>query len=303
MSEMLKSALVVADRAEAIEELCSGAAALAGTVYLAYTGKKENAVNAKTAYWFGDEGVSFVNCVNDIVALAKDLAVELVICAPSRNGRLAAAVIGASFGVSVLSDCTSLTMEGGQLTAKRMVYGGAAVKTERPGSAVAVACPAEGCFQAAECAPAAEIVDKTGSGSVKLVEKRSKEVRSKSITAAKNVVGVGRGLSSEDNLPLVQALAKAIEGELGCTRPVAEEYKWLPSELNIGISGVTIKPNLYIACGISGQIQHLVGINDSRVIAAINRDENAPIFSACDIGIVGDVTTVIPELLKKFEQS
>lgn len=302
MSDKLRSALVVADRPEAIAELCTGAAGLADIVYLAYTGKKDCSVNVQTAYWFGDENVSFVNCTKDIAALAKELAVELVLCAPSRNGRLAAAVIGSSFGTSVMSDCTSLCIEDGQLTAKRMVYGGAAVKTERPAAFPAVACPAEGCFQAAEGSAAGQVLEMSATGNAVLVERRAKEVRSKSITAAKNVVGVGRGLSSEDNMPLVQALAKAVEGELGCTRPVAEEYKWLPSELNIGISGVTIKPNLYIACGISGQIQHLVGINESRVIAAINRDENAPIFSACDIGIVGDVTTVIPELLKKFEQ-
>lgn len=302
MSVKVKTALVVADKRDAIEKLTAGAATLAETVYLAYTGKKEDGINAKTAYWLGEED-TFVNCTGRIAELAAELEAELVLCAPTRNGRLAAAVIAAKNRVSVLSDCSSLKIEDGRAVSTRMVYGGAAVKTERPLGNFVVACPAEGAFEAGAAEAAAEIVELKAEGSAKLVERRRKEVRSKSITAAKNVVGIGRGMGSEENVAMAQALAKAIEGEVGCTRPVAEEYKWLPSELNIGVSGVTIKPNLYVACGISGQIQHLVGISESKVIAAINKDEKAPIFSACDIGIVGDVTAIIPELVKKFEQA
>lgn len=303
MSEKVKTALVVADRREAIRELTSGAAHFAETVFLAYIGSREDAVNAHKAYRLGDESASFVNCVDSIAELVKQVNADIVICAPNRNGSLAAAVVAARHGVSVLSDCTSLKIADGKVIGTRMVFGGTAVKTECSKSGFAVVCPSEGSFEAEVAVPVEAVEDVSASNRVELVEKRSKETRSRSISAAKNVVGVGRGIGSEENIVLAQALAKAIDGEVGCTRPVAEEYKWLPSEVNVGISGATIRPNLYIACGISGQIQHMVGINESRVIAAINKDENAPIFSSCDIGIVGNAALIIPELIKKIEQS
>lgn len=303
MSKSFQTAFVIADSRESIAELTSGASELAASVILAYTGNRDDAVNADVAYWLDTENNSFVNYLGNIAELVTASNANLIICSPSRNGRLAAAFVAAKGRVSVLSDCTSIKETDGRIEVCRMTYGGAAVKTERSKGSFVVLCPAEGLFEANDNIPAGKIIAVEASGSAGFVEKRSKEVRKKSITAAKNIVGVGRGLGSEDNLPLAMRLAKAIDGEVGCTRPVAEENNWLPRECNIGISGAIVKPNLYIACGISGQIQHLVGINDSRVIAAINRDKNAPIFSACDIGIVGDVSTVIPELLKKLEQS
>ena len=121
------------------------------------------------------------------------------------------------------------------------------------------------------------------------------------MTSAKTVIGVGRGLSSGERLPLIRELAAALEAEIGCTRPVAEENGWLTREHNIGISGAAIRPNLYLALGISGQIQHMVGVNEARTIAAVNKDENAPIFKSCDIGIVGDLAQILPELIKRFK--
>ena len=122
------------------------------------------------------------------------------------------------------------------------------------------------------------------------------------LAAAKVVVGVGRGLEREENLSLARDLAAAIGGEVGCSRPVAEGEKWMPRETYIGVSGVMIKPELYIACGISGQVQHMAGVNQSRVIVAINKDKSAPIFKQCDYGIVGDLSVVLPALTKKFGQ-
>jgi electron transfer flavoprotein alpha subunit len=83
---------------------------------------------------------------------------------------------------------------------------------------------------------------------------------------------------------------------------VAEEEKWMPKEAYIGVSGVMIKPELYIACGISGQVQHMTGVNQARIIIAVNKDSSAPIFEKCDYGIVGDLNTVLPALIQKLKQ-
>ena len=113
--------------------------------------------------------------------------------------------------------------------------------------------------------------------------------------AAQRIVGVGRGIKDAANLPLVQELATALGAELGASRPICDNG-WLPMERQIGSSGQTIAPKLYIALGISGAIQHLVGIKGSQCVVAINKDPDAPIFEAADYGIVGDLMEVVPAL-------
>ena len=113
--------------------------------------------------------------------------------------------------------------------------------------------------------------------------------------AAQRIVGVGRGIKDAANLPLVQELATALGAELGASRPICD-FGWLAMERQIGSSGQTIAPKLYIALGISGAIQHLVGIKGSQCVVAINKDPDAPIFEAADYGIVGDLMEVVPAL-------
>jgi electron transfer flavoprotein alpha subunit len=113
--------------------------------------------------------------------------------------------------------------------------------------------------------------------------------------AAQRIVGVGRGIKDAANLPMIQALATALGAELGASRPICD-LGWLAMERQIGSSGQTIAPKLYFALGISGAIQHLVGIKGSQCIVAINKDPNAPIFEAADYGIIGDLMEVVPAL-------
>ena len=114
--------------------------------------------------------------------------------------------------------------------------------------------------------------------------------------AAPRVVGIGRGLRAREDLSLVEALAEAAGAELACSRPLAEEHDWLAKERYIGISGQHVAPDLYVAIGISGQLQHMAGVRGAPTIVAINSDENAPIFAEADYGIVGDLYTVVPAL-------
>jgi len=117
------------------------------------------------------------------------------------------------------------------------------------------------------------------------------------LTAAPVIVSVGRGIREQDNIPLVQALADALGAELAASRPICDAG-WLPMERQVGSSGQTVSPRLYLAVGISGAIQHLVGIKGSRTVIAINKDENAPIFEVADYGVAGDLFEIVPALTK-----
>ena len=121
------------------------------------------------------------------------------------------------------------------------------------------------------------------------------------LASSKRVVGIGMGLAKQEDLALIQNLASSLDAGIGCTRGIAEERHWLSPEQYLGLSGLSISPELYLAVGISGQVQHLAGIRDSKVIVAIDKDENAAIFKAADYGIVGDLYEVVPALIKSLQ--
>ena len=120
------------------------------------------------------------------------------------------------------------------------------------------------------------------------------------LVAAKRIVDVGRGLAAEEDLEMCRNLAKALDAEVGCSRPVAENNKWMPKSSYMGITGVQVKPELLLALGVSGQVQHIGGINKSKVIVAINKDKAAPIFKNADFGLVGDMYKIVPALIEKL---
>jgi electron transfer flavoprotein alpha subunit len=117
------------------------------------------------------------------------------------------------------------------------------------------------------------------------------------LASAAVIVSVGRGIREQGNLPLVQALADALGAELAASRPICDAG-WLPMERQVGSSGQTVSPKLYLAVGISGAIQHLVGMKGSKTVIAINKDEHAPIFEVADYGVVGDLFEIVPALTK-----
>jgi electron transfer flavoprotein alpha subunit len=119
--------------------------------------------------------------------------------------------------------------------------------------------------------------------------------------AAELIVSVGRGIKEQENIALVQELATALGAELAASRPICDAG-WLPMERQVGSSGQTVAPKMYMAIGISGAIQHLVGMKGARTIVAINKDANAPIFEVADYGIVGDLFQVVPELIAALKK-
>jgi electron transfer flavoprotein alpha subunit len=122
------------------------------------------------------------------------------------------------------------------------------------------------------------------------------------LTEAPILVSVGRGIKAPENIPLAEKLAKLLGGEVSASRPICDEG-WLPMDRQIGSSGQTVAPKLYLALGISGAIQHVVGMKGSRTIAAINKDQNAPIFEIADYGIVGDLFEIVPALIEELEKN
>jgi electron transfer flavoprotein alpha subunit len=126
--------------------------------------------------------------------------------------------------------------------------------------------------------------------------------RAVDLTAAEIIVSVGRGIKEAENIPVVQKLADALGGELAASRPICDNG-WLPMERQVGSSGQTVSPKLYLAVGISGAIQHLVGMKGSKTIVAINKDPEAPIFEVADYGIVGDLFQVVPALIEEIKKA
>lgn len=126
--------------------------------------------------------------------------------------------------------------------------------------------------------------------------------RAVDLTAADIIVSVGRGIKEKENIPVVEELAKALGGELAASRPICDAG-WLPMERQVGSSGQTVSPKVYLAVGISGAIQHLVGMKGAKTIVAINKDANAPIFEVADYGIVGDLFEVVPALVEEVKKA
>jgi electron transfer flavoprotein alpha subunit len=122
------------------------------------------------------------------------------------------------------------------------------------------------------------------------------------LTKAEIIVAVGRGIGNEDQIHIAAELADALGGVLACSRPVVD-VGWLPRERQVGASGKTVTPKVYLACGISGAIQHLTGMRDSNRIIAINKDPNAPIFQVAHIGVVGDLFEIVPALTKAAKEN
>ncbi len=131
---------------------------------------------------------------------------------------------------------------------------------------------------------------------VKLVSSKPIEKSGVDLGKADVVVAAGRGFAEESELDLARALCEKLGAGLGCSRPLTEGVDWLPTETYVGVSGLMLSPKVYVACGISGQMQHMVGCNRAGTMFAINKDKNAPVFKQCDFGLVGDIKDVLPAL-------
>jgi electron transfer flavoprotein alpha subunit len=220
--------------------------------------------------------------------------------------------LAAMLGKGMIGDCVGYRHEGGKLIfVRQMFQGKTAADVTFQGASPWFASFQAGAFRADLLAP-----HPSGKAPVNAVTVALKpeQIRTKpldlfkeaksavDLTQAPLIVAIGRGIKAPENIPLAEALAKALGAEIAASRPICDEG-WLPMERQIGSSGQTVAPKLYLALGISGAIQHVVGMKGARTIVAINKDQNAPIFEIADYGVVGDIFEIMPALTEALEKA
>lgn len=297
--------LCFAESAAAMAELLAGArgAAADGKVHAVMAGADGASLIAAGADVVHDLSTPDTNpgtLAKGLAALATSAGVNVVLISATKRGKSFAGLVASHFDAPYAAEISALKFEGGKPVATRMLLSGntngvlsydherlVATANPKTWEPLAVDSGRTGETQAASF--------EAGS-TVTLVKVHAHEGEALNLSAAKIVVGAGRGIKKKEDLSLITDLAASLGGAVGCSRPIAADLKWLGEEHWIGLSGNEIKPRLYVACGISGQIQHLTGCRGSKTIVAINTDEDAPIFENADYGIVGDVYDVLPKL-------
>lgn len=238
-----------------------------------------------------------VDCISSLLDQYKP---DIFLIGGTKLGREVAPRIAQKLGVACASDCIEFSLEQERLTVKRYVLGGRFIATQRflrkPQIATVPPRKFEKKLDKNRKGEIIKVSLKPAEPKVQVLEIKKKAPELLKIEDASIIVSAGRGLKKKEDLKLIESLAEVLGGALGCSRSVAADLKWLSEEHWVGLSGHKVKPKLYIAIGISGQVQHIAGIRESRTIIVINNDPNAPIFKACDYGIVGDLYEIVPKL-------
>jgi electron transfer flavoprotein alpha subunit len=242
-------------------------------------------------------------------ALIRETQPSVVLFPHTYQVRDFAPKLATRFGQAFVSDVVRYRVEDGTLTLVRQLFQGklnADLRYTSPGirfaSLQAGAYRAEAVLEGS--APVERFIPEIAAGAIRNRprEPYRESARAVDLTAAEIIVAVGRGIREQDNIALVETLAQALGAEVGASRPICDNG-WLPMERQVGSSGQTVSPKLYFAVGISGAIQHLVGMKGAKTIVAINKDPGAPIFEAADYGIVGDLFEVLPALTEEIKKT
>jgi electron transfer flavoprotein alpha subunit len=244
--------------------------------------------------------------VDVIARVVRDKGIDTVLFANSVLAADVAAGLAARLEAGLNWDLTDVASEDGRLVGKRPALQDSVQVDVGWKGEPRVALFRSGAFDPAETGGQAEVEEipvelEDFAGAAQMVEQAHEESEGPSIEDAEVVVAGGRGLGGPENFTLVEELAKALGGAVGATRAVVDAG-WYPYSTQVGQTGKTVAPKLYIACGISGAIQHKVGMQSSGTIVAINKDANAPIFEFSDLGVVGDVHQVVPKLTELVKQ-
>ncbi len=234
-----------------------------------------------------------------IAGIAQQEGATLVFLPASAMGKDLAPRVAAKLGAGLASDCVALAVEGGEIVATRPVYAGKALLDVKVKTAVKVFTLRPNVFTATAGTESAVVERRTfplapGDFLSRVTEMRVGSGRP-DVTEADIIVSGGRGLKGPEHFALIEGLADVLGAAVGASRAVVDAG-WRPHGEQVGQTGKTVSPTLYIACGISGAVQHLAGMSSSRYIVAINKDKDAPIFQVADYGVVGDVFEILPEL-------
>ena len=247
--------------------------------------------------------------VSVISELVKANDPQILILGASVEGKDLAARLAASLDVGMAQDCTVFAIEDGNLVATRPIYAGKAyakVTFENSLPQMAAARPKVMSISEPDASRSAEVVDASftlddGDLKTKVVDMAKDESGKVDLTEADKIVSGGRGMKDPENYKILEELADLIGASVGASR-AAVDAGWRPHTDQVGQTGKVVSPNLYIACGISGAIQHLAGMSTSKVIVAINKDEDAPIFQKADYSVVADLFDVVPALTEEVKK-
>lgn len=230
---------------------------------------------------------------------------DLILFGQAYTDRDVAGRLAARLGVGVLSNASDVRLVDGGVETDHEIFGGAQIAVASASGAPSIVLVRPKSFPAEPGdagSPSVSVLDlpDAGSSAARIVESHVEEREGPQLGDASVVVSGGRGLGSPEAYELVEKLGKQLGAATGATRAIVDSG-WVPYAKQVGQTGKTVKPDVYIAAGISGAMQHLVGMKDSKTIIAINKDPDAPIFSVADLGIVGDVHKVLPKLIEALE--
>lgn len=249
----------------------------------------------------------FVEALSQVVRMEEP---DLVLCAHTYQTRDYAPKLAARLDRVLIPDCIGSKIEEGVRLLIRPMFQGKFVADIHPDGATphfvsmqVGACRADSVVRGNSPAEIRAVPVEVKSGAIRQrPDPAFKEAKQAvDLTQAEKIVAVGRGIKGEEQLPIAQELAKALGAELAASRPICDSG-WLPMDRQIGSSGQTVAPKLYVALGISGAIQHLVGMKGAKTIVAVNKDADAPIFEVSDYGIVGDLFEIVPALITALNE-
>jgi len=310
--------LVYSDDKKLVFELLNKAGELAKEL-----GKKVNAViigdgDAKEYISYGADNVIIVETdLKDFKAeeytdylynVIKETGVETVLIGSNKNGKELASRLAGKLSTGCIIDANKIYVKDKKIVTERVVYSGNAIAVQQFNSKPSIVTIPPKVFdplprddkRKGEIINKKFDVEKYASKIVKITEMQTGDVN---VEDAEIIVSCGRGFKNKDDIRLVQELAEVLKSKtVGCSRPIAADLKWLSEDHWIGLSGHKVKPKLYIAAGISGQIQHIAGMRDSGTVVAINKDPEALIFKSADYGIVGDLYEVLPKLTAAIKE-
>ncbi len=244
---------------------------------------------------------TYANVLHEIT---KENGPDVLLIRSTRLGKETAGRVAQKLQAGCITDAISLTLKAQDLVVDRYALGGNTVSSEIIKSKKKVVSITPRTFEAQKGAAqgiAQKMDVKIPPQRVQLVERKKKLGESANIESAETLICVGKGIVNKEDLAMMKELSSLMRGELGCTRALSSDYHWISDDRMVGISGKRCKPKLNVSIGVSGQIQHTVGIMGSKLIVAINKDREAPIFKIADYGVVGDLYQVVPKLIQRIK--
>lgn len=304
----MSSTWVLATDERGLASAVAAARGAGGTVSAVVVGPRDLADAAAAAgpddvVWLRpDDGVPAEAYAAQVAVAAEAAGVRVLVSSTAPAARVLLGAAAARLGAAVVPSAVGLAVDGDAVVVERLAIGGAVLETVASSGPVAVIFAGEDVPTPGTAAPVAELPADVPGADVRVERREPAAVGTSGVRAAARVVSVGRGLKAREDLAVVQALADALGAEIACSMPIADDFGWVAKERYIGRSGQHIAPRLYLALGISGTPQHMEGVRDARVVAAVNNDPKASVFRTADYGIVGDLYEVVPALIAALKK-